>query len=68
MVPGWGASSLTIVKTAVVCVPNTAPSVGLERVKLTVSSGSNRLSLTMGIVTVLVVSPLAKLTMIGELL
>ena len=42
-----------------------APPVGLVRVKLMVSVFSKTVSLMMGIVTVLLVSPLAKLTVIG---
>ena len=68
IVPRLGKSSLMMVNVAVVCVPKVAPPWGLVRVKLMVSSGSNWVSLTIEIVTVLVVSPLAKLTVIGELL
>ena len=57
-----------MVSTAVVWVPNIAPPVGLERLKLTVSSASNWLSLIIGMLTVLLVSPGAKLTVIGVLL
>jgi len=42
-----------------------APPVRLVRVKLMVSVFSKTVSLMMGIVTVLLVSPLAKLTVIG---
>ena len=44
------------------------PLVGLERLKLIVSLLSKTLSSMMGMVTVLLVSPLAKLTVIGVLL
>jgi hypothetical protein len=44
-----------MVKTAVVWVPNVAPPVGLERVKLTVSLGSNWVSLTIKIVGLFVI-------------
>ena len=44
-----GTSLSTMVKTAVVTVPSVAPPVGLDSVKLTVSSDSERLSLTIGI-------------------
>ena len=37
--PGTASLSM-ILKTAVVCVPNIAPLVGFDRVKLTVSVGS----------------------------
>ena len=57
-----------MVNVAVVCVPKVAPPWVLVRVKLRVSSGSNWLSLTMGIVTVLLVSPLAKVTVMELLL
>ena len=57
-----------IVKLAVVCVPNVAPLVGLDSVKLIVSLGSNKVSLIIGMITILLVSPLAKLTVIGMLL
>ena len=41
---------------------------GLERVRLKVSSSSLMVSLTIGMVTVLLVSPLAKLTVMAALL
>ena len=66
--PDPGASSLIIVKVAVFCVPMVAPLLGLVSVKLIVSSDSNLLSLTIGIVTTLPVSPLAKETVIASLL
>ena len=53
-----------MLKTAVVWVPKIAPPWGLVRDRLIVSSGSNWVSLTIGMVTVLLVSPLAKLTVI----
>nr|WP_244329296.1 hypothetical protein [Tolypothrix sp. PCC 7910] len=53
---------------AVFCAPMVAPPVGLLRVKLTVSSDSETVSLMIGIVTVLLVSPLAKLTVIELLI
>ena len=54
--------------TALFCVPIVTPFVGLERLKLMVSLLSKILSSMIGIVTVLLVSPLAKVTVIGELL
>ena len=45
--------------------PNLEPPEGFARVNLIVSSDSNSASLTIGIVTVLLVSPLVKLTIMG---
>ena len=50
------------------CAPSSDPPVGLDRVKLKVSFHSKTLSLTTGMLTVLLVSPSAKVTIIGVLL
>ena len=62
------ASLSTMVSTAVGRLPNVAPGLRFERVKLTVSVGSTIRSSTIGMGMVLLVSPLAKLIMIGLLL
>ena len=66
-IPGCAASSLTIVKVAVLGLPIVAPPVGLERAKFTVSLDSKIASSTMGTVITLLVSPLLKVTTIGVL-
>ena len=59
-------SSSKILTIAFFCALSiVAPPVALARVKLMVSVFSKTVSLMMGIVTVLLVSPLAKLTVIG---
>ena len=58
-----GLKSLSMMLTiALFCVPIVAPLVGLARVNCRVSVFSKLLSSMSGMVTVLVVSPLAKLT------
>jgi hypothetical protein len=54
--------------TALFCAPMLTPLVGLERLKLIVSLLSKILSSMMGILTVLLISASAKLTVIGVLL
>ena len=61
-----GKSLSTIVNVAVVWVPNVAPPVGLLKVKLTVSFPSKSESLTIGMITVLLVSPGPKTTGIAR--
>ena len=59
-VPTGGAVSLSmIVNVAVVWLPSVAPPVGLLRVRLTVSFPSTSVSLVIGTVNVLLVSPAA---------
>ena len=65
--PGCATSSLIIVNVAVTGVPRIAPPVGFERVRVTVSLASKIASLTIGIVTVLLVSPFPKVIVIGVL-
>ena len=48
--------------------PTDDPFVGLERVRLMVSEGSTKLSSTMRMDIVLLISPLAKLTIMGVLI
>ena len=64
-----GLKSLSIILTiALFCDPIVTPLLGLDRLRLMVSVVSKLLSSMMGMVTVLLVSPLAKLTVIGVLL
>ena len=64
-----GLKSLSIILTiALFCEPIVTPLVGLDRLRLMVSVASKILSSMMGMVTVLLVSPLAKLTVIAVLL
>ena len=57
-------SSSVIVSTAVAGAPRVAPPVGLASVRVTVSAGSTVVSFTIGTVTVLLVSPPPKLTVV----
>jgi hypothetical protein len=64
-----GLKSLSIILTiALFCVPIVAPLVGLERLKLMVSVLSKILSSMRGMLTFLLISPSAKLTVIWLLL
>ena len=64
-----GLKSLSIILTIVLfCDPIVTPLLGLDRLRLMVSVASKILSSMMGMVTVLLVSPLAKLTVIAVLL
>jgi hypothetical protein len=49
-----------MVSTAVTCDPNSAPALGLERLRFTVSSPSMKLSADTAIVKLLLVSPSEK--------
>ena len=61
-----GLKSLSMmVRTVVFCSPILTPPVGLLRERLMVSSVSKMASSTMGMFTVLLVSPSAKLTVMG---
>ena len=54
-----------MVRVLVMREARVAPPAGSDRVRITVSSGSKVASSMMGILTVLLVSPLAKLTVMG---
>src|SRR5262249_40429715 len=58
------ASSFVIVNVAVLGLPSAAPPVGMLNVRLTVSSASATESFTMGMLTVLLVSPSANVTVV----
>jgi len=68
MIPRCGKSSLMMVITVVGWLPIVAPPVRFNKDKLKVSSASNWPSLAMGIVTILLVSPAAKMTAMEVLL